>query len=281
MPRPTAPATGEDRIVVGVDTHKDVHAAVALSAVGLVIGQVIVSTTSQGIGRLRTWANDLGQVDAWGVEGTGSYGAGLARALMAAGETVVEINRADRRARRLLGGKTDLIDAEAAARAVLADYASTTPKSGTGAVEMIRMTRAARSSAVKARTAAMNQLKAIIVTAPPQLRDPLERLGSRTLITRCAAMRPGSADTTEAAVRRTLRALARRWRALDDEVREHTVQLSRLVTAAAPQLLAPSTASDPTAQPLCSSPPGQPPPAAQRIRVRRPLRHQPDPGQLG
>jgi transposase len=238
MPSLAVPAAQVDPIVVGVDTHKDVHVAVALDALGVVLGQVTVRTTSHGLGELRAWARALGPVSAWGVEGTGCYGAGLARTLMAAGQRVVEINRPDRRTRRVLGGKTDRIDAEAAARAVLSDFATATPKIGTGVVEMIRMTRSTRRSAVKARTAAMNQLRALIVTGPPKLRDPLETLGPRTLITRCAALRPGQIDTTEAALRRMLRALARRWRALDAEVREHTTELRRLVAAAAPQLLA-------------------------------------------
>ena len=227
----------DDRIVVGVDTHKDVHAAVALSAAGVVLESIVVATTSRGIRELRRWATALGTVSAWGIEGTGCYGAGLARALLVAGEQVVEINRPDRRARRVLGGKTDLIDAEAAARSVQSSYATATPKSGAGLVEMIRMARNARSSAMKSRTIAMNQIKALIVTAPPQLRDTLSELTTMRLITACCAFRPGQADTTSAAVRRTLRHLARRWCLLTDEVREHTKELTRLVEMAAPALL--------------------------------------------
>jgi len=232
-----APARCDDRIVVGVDTHRDVHAAVALSGSGVVVASVVVATTSRGIRELRRWARSLGVVEAWGVEGTGCYGAGLARALLAAGERVVEVNRPDRRARRVLGGKTDLIDAEAAARSVVANYATATPKTGGGVIEMTRIVRAARSSAVKSRTIAMNQLKALIVTAPPALRDTLSPLPRARLIAQCSAFRPGAADTPDAATRRTLRHLARRWSLLNDEVREHTVELTRLVELAAPALL--------------------------------------------
>lgn len=227
----------DERIVVGVDTHRDIHAAVALSRAGVVIGSIVVATTSRGIRELRRWAATLGVVDGWGIEGTGCYGAGLARALLAAGEPVIEINRPDRRARRVLGGKTDLIDAEAAARSVLADYATATPKSGDGLVEMIRIIRTARSSAVKSRTIAMNQIKALVVTAPPQLRDALTDLSTMKLIKRCCAFRRVAADTPAAITRQTLRHLARRWRDLDAEVREHTAELARLVELAAPALL--------------------------------------------
>jgi transposase len=227
----------DESIVIGVDTHRDVHAAVAVSSVGVVVGSIVVATSSRGIRELRRWAVGLGAVQAWGIEGTGCYGAGLARALLAAGEHVLEINRPDRRARRVLGGKTDLIDAEAAARSVLSNYATATPKTGGGLIEMIRMVRAARSSAVKSRTIAMNQIRALIVTAPPQLRDVLANYPAMTLIAHCRAFRPGTADTPDAAVRRTLRHLARRWSLLNDEVREHTTELTRLIQRAAPALL--------------------------------------------
>lgn len=228
----------DERIVIGVDTHKDVHAAVALTASGVVLEHVVTATTSKGIRQLRTWAADLGVVSGWAVEGTSCYGAGLTRALLAAGEHVVEVNRPDRRARRLLGGKTDLIDAEAAARSALAGYATAIPKTGDGLVEMIRIVRAARSSAVKSRTIAMNQIRALIVTAPLPLRETLESLSPGALINRCSTFRPGHDITPAATLRRTLRQLARRWQALHQEIREHTAQLHELVELAAPTLLA-------------------------------------------
>lgn len=164
-------------LVVGVDTHKDTHTAVALDAAGAVVDSLVFYTSGRGIASAMTWSAALGSVSTWAVEGTGCYGAGLARALLFAGQEVQEINRPDRRTRRVLVGKTDLIDAEAAARAAIAGYATAIPKTGDGRVELIRITRAARSSAVKARTAAMNQLRAVLITAPPPLRDSFDGLG--------------------------------------------------------------------------------------------------------
>jgi transposase len=184
MPSVTAPADRE-QIVIGVDTHKDTHVAVALTAQGAFVDTLNFASTSLGIGQVMRWAAGLGEVTAWGVEGTGSYGAGLARALLAAGRPVIDVNHANRAARHVLGGKTDRIDAEAAARSVLTDYATAIPKTGDGPVELLRITRGARSSAVKARTAAMNQLRAVLVTAPPTLRDQLSALSPAALIDRC------------------------------------------------------------------------------------------------
>ncbi|WP_369126551.1 IS110 family transposase [Dankookia rubra] len=138
-------------IVVGIDTHKHVHAAVALSALGARLAATTVPASRAGYGRLAAWARSLGTVKAFGVEGTGSYGAGLARALREAGHRVLEVNRPDRSARRR-NGKDDMLDAEAAARAVLAGQATAEPKAGTSSVEMIRHIRIARDAAVKART---------------------------------------------------------------------------------------------------------------------------------
>jgi transposase len=158
--------------------------------------------------------------------------------LLAAGAQVIEINRPDRRARRVQGGKTDMIDAEAAARSVLANYATATPKTGNGVVEMLRVIRAARSSAVKSRTAAINQLKSLLVTATPELRDALTSSSTPRLIARCAALESSVMNTPEAAVRYSLRHLAERYRQLTRELREHTAQLTRLLKIAAPALLA-------------------------------------------
>jgi transposase len=238
MPSVTFVSDSDDQIVVGVDTHSDTHVAVALSSRGAVLASTCVQTTSCGLRELREWACALGEVAAWGVEGTGCYGAGLARVLLAAGEQVIEINRPDRRTRRVRGGKTDLIDAEAAARSVLSNYATTTPKAGNGVVEMLRVIRAARSSAVKGRTAAVNQLKSLLVTANPELRDALTSSSTPTLIARCAALQPSVLNTPDAAVRYTLRHLADRYQQLTRELREHTAQLTRLLETAAPLLLA-------------------------------------------
>ena len=136
----------------------------------------------------------MGAVQAFGIEGTGSYGAGLSRFLRERGHTVVEVNRPNRQL-RYQQGKSDAVDAESAARAVLAGQAVGQPKSGTGAVEMIRHLKIARDTAVKARTQAMQTLKAIIVCSPDALREQLDQIsGKMTLLRRLVALRPGPLD---------------------------------------------------------------------------------------
>ena len=144
-------------------------------------------------GDMGTWSNGPGaweRLAAFGVEGTGSYGAGFARYLTGRGYTVVEVNRPDRSV-RYRKGKSDPTDAESAARAVLAGVAEATPKSGEGEVEMIRMLKSAKDSAVKARTQTVNQMKALVVTAPAQLRETLDGLTTAALAARCKSFRPG------------------------------------------------------------------------------------------
>lgn len=233
-----APVIDPSQVIIGVDTHKDTHTAVAVSGTGAVLDQLCFPTHSRGLAQAIAWSHRFSQNQVWAVEGTGSYGAGLARSLRVVGHTVVEINHPDQRTRRVLGGKTDRIDAEAAARSAFADHATATPKSGNGPVEQIRITRMVRNSAVKARTVTMNQLKATLVTGPIALRDDLAELRTRTLITRCARLRPGPDDTPTNTTKRALRCLARRWRLLTTEIDQHTIELTRLIQTAAPQLLA-------------------------------------------
>ena len=153
----TTPAA---EIVVGIDTHKHTHTAVALNALGARLGAMTVPVSRDGYRRIETWARAFGPVRAFGIEGTGSYGAGLSRALREAGHRVLEVNRPDRSARRR-HGKDDTLDAEAAARAVLGGPATAEPKSGTSSVEMIRHLKVARDAAVKAKTQAMLTLNAM------------------------------------------------------------------------------------------------------------------------
>jgi len=225
--------TAPGAVVIGVDTHKHVHVAVAITTLGERLGSIEVPTTAAGLDELTAWARTHGEVTAWGIEGTGMWGKGLNWAIAATGARVVEVNRPNRQARRALGGKNDVIDAEAAARSVLSGFATATPKSGVGTVEAIRVTRSVRASAVKAKTAAMNELRAHIVTAPAALRDELETLTSMALIKRCAGFRPGPADH----LKTVLRLLARRWQHLNVEARDLERTLVELVTAAAPGLL--------------------------------------------
>ena len=236
------------KIVVGVDTHKDVHVAVALDRLGAYLGEIRIATNAAGYADLRRWALSLGPVDAWGVEGTGSYGAGLAGTLLRAGERVIEVNRPDRTARRR-EGKSDALDAESAARAVLSGRMTGIPKSADGEVEAVRVIKVAKDGAVKSRTAAMNSLKNLLITAPAALRADLEPLSDHGLVSRCSGLRTGPVSEPLGATRHALRSLARRWQELDREIETHVALLGSLTRSAAPGLLAsygvgPDTAAD-------------------------------------
>src|SRR3712207_4704834 len=141
-------------VIVGVDTHKHVHAAVAVNTLGARLGATTIPVSGEGYRALEAWARSMGPVRAFGVEGTGSYGAALPRFLREQGHAVFEVNRPDRQLRHRKG-KSDPLDAEGAARAVLSGQATALPMSGTGAVEMIRHLKVARDTAVKGRTQAM------------------------------------------------------------------------------------------------------------------------------
>lgn len=223
-------------IVVGVDTHKDEHVAVAIDQLGARLSERRVATTTQGYADLERWSCSLGEVKAFGVEGTGAYGAGLARFLTSRGRTVVEVNRPDRSTRRRKG-KSDPIDAEMAARAVLANVAHSTPKSGVGNVEMIRMLRNTRTSALKARSQALNQIQALIVTAPADLRETLRGVTATKLVSRCTRLRPGKLTTPTAVAKHTMRSLSRRCHQLTVEIETLDKELSRLTAQTAPALL--------------------------------------------
>ena len=231
MPTPPEART----VIVGVDTHKHVHVAVAIDSWGIRLRDHAFVADSGGYQALITWAETHGRIEAFGVEGTGSYGAGLARAVRRAGHRVVEVNRGDRRTRRA-AGTSDTIDAEVAARSVLAGQSTAIPKTADGAVEMIRQLKITRDTAVKARTTAMHTLKQIVVNAPPHLREALHALTDHGLLTRCAGLRPGPLDTPTAAAKHTLRALARRWMALTEEMAIHDQHLTRLTTETSPTL---------------------------------------------
>lgn len=224
------------RVVVGVDTHKDEHVAVAVDRLGTRLGEHRLRVNSTGYAGLERWAIGMGDVVAFGVEGTGSFGAGLARFLSGRGHTVIEVSRPDRSTRRRLG-KSDPIDAEAAARAVLAGVAQGSPKSGTHSVEMIRMLKVAKDSALKARTQAMNQMKALVVTAPADLRQALGGLSVGGLVHRCIGFRLGDVVTPAAAAKFALRSIARRHRQLTAEIRILDAELARLTAETAPALL--------------------------------------------
>jgi transposase len=224
-----------------VDTHKYVHVAVAVNHLGAILDELTIPVERAGYAQLRTWATELagqggrdGQVE-FGVEGCGSYGAGLASFLRRVGYRVVEVNRTDRGVRHLRG-KNDTIDAESAARAVLAGTATAVPKTADGAVEMIRQVKIAKDTATKARSQAIITLKTIVVNAPAELRELLDPLNDRELIEHCRALRYESMTGPADAACYTLRALANRYYALDQEIRLHDRVLTTLVNRAAPVL---------------------------------------------
>jgi transposase len=224
-------------VVLGVDTHLDLHVAVALDQLGRHLGELTVPTTAKGYQNLLCWAESFGPVRCAGVEGTGSYGAGLARHLRSAGIAVFEVERPKRRRLRR-NGKSDSRDAQAAARAALAGETAGEPKSADGRVEMIRVLRAARHSAVKARSQAANQLQAVLVTAPETLRNRLRGLSIKELVAIAARFRPGSdLDDVQKATKFALRSVARRYHQLSEEIAQLDEQLDRLVAEAAPDLI--------------------------------------------
>jgi transposase len=234
-------------VIGGIDTHKDTHHASVITHSGQLLGDRGFPATAKGHRDLLGWVASFGIIDAIGAEGTSSYGSSLTRVLTGAGVLVIEVNHPNRQARHR-DGKSDQLDSEQAARAVLAGTATASPKTKDGPVEVIRMLRVARSTAVKARTQAMNALHAILVGAPDELHDELIQLRARTLISRCARLRPETADLSSllgdpdrmllAAAKTALRDLALRWQSLDTETKKLSRQITELLEEVAPELTA-------------------------------------------
>jgi transposase len=228
----------------GVDTHGDTHHAAVVDEVGRELGHAEFPATSPGYRQLLAWMRGFGDIQRVGIEGTGAYGAGLSRHLRQASIVLVEVDRPDRKIRRRKG-KSDPIDAYAAAKAALSGTATGTPKDRDGLVEAIRSIRVARRGAVKARTQTTNQIKALLVTAPADLREQLRGLATTALIEACARLRPNAngadlptaSDPVTAAAKSALRRLARRHQQLSTEIAEHDVDLAALTKTAAPGLL--------------------------------------------
>ena len=227
-------------IIGGVDTHTAIHCAAAIDTAGRLVGIAEFPASDTGYTRLTRWLRSHGQLLSVGVEGTGAYGAGLARHLHSERVHVIEVARPDRRLRRN-HGKSDPIDAEAAARAVLAGTARAVPKRGDGPVEAIRALRVARIGAIKAKTAATNTLRSIIVTAPEPLRAQLPSAGlPNKVIDACARLRPDHEHLSDPvqAVKASLRSIAHRARGLRDEIKMLDGQIHSLLAATAPTTLA-------------------------------------------
>lgn len=224
-------------VIVGVDTHTDTHAAVAIDQHGRRLDSIEIQANRAGYRQLLEWAQRLGELSAVGVEGTGSYGAGLARFLTAADVTVIEVGRPNRQHRRRYG-KSDPADAEGAARAVLSGQAAGLPKARDGIVESIRTVHVVKRSAIKARTQAANQMTNLIITAPDATRHELRGLSPLKRARRAAAWRPGASHDPATVTRRAIRALARRWLDLTTEINTHNTALDEMIAVAAPNLLA-------------------------------------------
>jgi transposase len=209
----------QDQCVVigGVDTHKDLHVAAVVDERGKILDTAEFETTAKGYRLLVEWMVSFGELERVGVEGTGAYGAGLARHLADEGVSVVEVNRPNRTMRRRRG-KSDTVDAEAAARAALNGEATVCPKAGAGIAESIRVLRVAFTSARNSRTRVALQIRDLILTAPDQLRGVLGPLNTARRVERCARLRPGQPTDPAEATKLALRTLARRYEALSEEM---------------------------------------------------------------
>jgi transposase len=223
-------------ITGGVDTHLDVHVAAALDDRGALLGVESFATTTEGYKLLLGWLSDFGPVELVGVEGTGSYGAGLTRHLQAQRVRVVEVDRPNRQRRRRKG-KSDPQDAISAARAALSGDACGEAKTRDGNVESMRVLRVARFSARKGRTQALNQMRGLISTAPESIRAELRGLNVFRLLERASTYRPGAKRDVASLTKFTLRMLARRAITLQEEIDEIDAILKPLVKETAPALV--------------------------------------------
>ncbi len=241
------------RVIGGIDTHKDIHVAAVLDELGRLLDTRSFPTTMYGYRQLHRWLCEHGEVLAVGVEGTGSWGAGVARVLRARGLNLIEVNRPNRQTRRRKG-KSDTVDAEMAARAVLAGDATVTPKTADGPVEALRQLRLARAGAMKARTAAANQMHSLTDTAPDDLRARLRSLTTLPRARLCSRLRPGDVLTPAGAAKRALRSVAQRWLALHEEARELSDSIKALLdTVAAPMLERHGVGYETTGTLLCAA----------------------------
>jgi transposase len=226
-----------DSVTGGVDTHLDVHVAAALDHIGGLLGVESFPADAAGYRRLLAWLAGFGTVGVVGVEGTGSYGAGLTRYLLSASVEVVEVDRPNRQERRR-AGKSDPADAIEAARAAASGRAKGKAKTRDGNVEAIRVLRVAKCSARKDRTRALNQLRSLVSTAPDELRAQLRGLSIFRLVHRVAGLRPAGRTDVVNATKIAMRTLARRVQELDAEIAELDALIVPLVAETAPELLA-------------------------------------------
>lgn len=226
-------------VTVGVDTHRDDHVAAVLDAQGRLLGTESFPASDVGYQELTEWAAGFGPIEIAGIEGTGSWGTGLARYVTRHGIDVREVNRPNRQHRRR-HGKSDTADAVAAAKAVQCGDASGQPRGNHNMIEGLRAIRVAHRSSCKARTQGINQLHALVATAPDTLRNQLRSLNATKLASKAARFRPcttslDAADVTKIA----MRSIAQRVEELTREIAELETHRDRLVSACAPpELLA-------------------------------------------
>jgi transposase len=233
----TTMAETTQRVTAGVDTHRDQHMVAVLNERGAELSVRPFPTTLAGHRSLLAWVQGFGAVERVGVEGTGTYGAGLTRFLHAKGVTVVEVDRPNRQLRRS-HGKSDPVDAIAAARAAQSGAATGAAKTRDGTVEAIRALRVARRSARHGRITAINQMRALLVGGPEDLRERLRGSTVSKLVATAARFRPADPMTAAGATRFALRELARRVQNLEAESKRLDDLLESLVSATAPQLVA-------------------------------------------
>jgi transposase len=268
----------------GVDTHLDLNVAAALDGIGGLLGVAEFPATLEGHRQMPGWLSGFGPVARVGVEGTGSYGAGLARFLRRAGVVIVEVDRPGRQARRR-AGKSGPLDAIEAARAALSGRACGVAKSRDGNVEAIRALVVARRSARSAKIQALNQIRHLGFTAPDELRQRLAGVSRQQLAAKAAALRPGSmregADPVMPATKTALQILGRRVLALDAGKARIDALLPGLVTQTAPAAAGPAWRGHRHRGGAAGHRGGQPGAAAVRGGLGAPVRHRPHPGLLG
>lgn len=225
----------KNEVILGVDTHLETHVGAVIDHAGRLLGTLAVPTDTAGYLKLLAWAQSLGMLQKAGVEGTGTYGAGLARVLRDHAIEVLEVNRPDRTSRRLRG-KSDPTDAESAAKAVLSGIATAIPKTQSGAAEAMRTMSVARRSAVKAKTQAINQLRALLVSAPQGIREKLWKVKPEQCVEACARTRNLGDSVLLQTLTSTLKLLAKRWLTLAAELKELDATPDRLTSQSARRL---------------------------------------------
>lgn len=225
-----------DRIFAGIDTHADTHHVAVITEYGRPLADHEFPTTAARYREIVAFITDLGDVIQVGMEGTGTYGAALTTVLQAAGMVVIEVNRPNRQQRRLKG-KTDSLDAYRAAQSVLAGTSTAVPKLKDGPVECLRVLRAGRASAMKSRSATINQIKGLLVSAPEVLRSRYHGMLTTTMISTMARSRPsGHIADPHYMTAKVLKALATRYQHLTVEIEEATAQLQEILDSFAPLL---------------------------------------------